>query len=103
MYQGRPLHALNKSDHVLRAHHVCAQPALQSRIKGDVARRIEHDIDIAGDALGLFLAEAEIGVSDVSANDFDLVANKIVEGGAITFAHRIERLGANYILPKARL
>src|SRR5262249_28383435 len=97
------LHSLHKRDDVLGADDVRPQSALQRRIERHVTRRVDYDIDVAGNSLGLFLSEAEIIFSNVTADDGDFVANEFVKSRAVSVAHWIERLRADHVIPKARL
>ena len=99
MDQAGPLHAFGEGDHVLRADHIRAQRALQGRIERYVTGRIDNDVDVVGDLLGLFIAEAKIVVRDVAAYDLDFVPDESVERAAISLAQRIERGAYPDVLP----
>src|SRR5437588_12130290 len=102
MNQTRTLHAFGEPDDVLRADHIRTQPAFQGRIEGHVAGRINDYVDVAGDALRLFVAEAEIVFSNVTTHDFYLIADETVERAAVSLTQRIERRLGKYIVPEAR-
>ena len=102
MNQARALHAFGERDDILGADHIRAQPAFQGRIEGHVAGRINDYVDVVGDALRFFIAEAEIVFSNVTAHDFYLVADETVERAAVSLAQRIERRLGKHIVPEAR-
>ena len=84
----------------MRADHVGAQTAFQSRIESYVAGRVEDDVDVFGDRFGFLFREAEIVFRNVAADDGDFISNKIVERGAVTLAHRIKRRRADDVFQK---
>src|ERR1044072_4825297 len=103
MHQRGPLHSLGERNDVLRPHDIRAQRALQSRVESYIAGRIDNDVDVFRYALSFFFSESEIGLGDVAAHNRNLIADEVVEGGAVTFTHGIERFSGNYVIPEARL
>ena len=76
--QRRPLHAPDEGDDVLGALHVGAQGRLERRVEGDLARRVDDHVDVAGHRRGRLVGQAQVGLGDVAVDHPHLVAQ---EGG----------------------
>src|SRR5215831_20936708 len=102
MDQAGPLHPFRESDHVLSSDHIGAQGAFQSRIESNIAGRIDNDVEVLGYAIRLLFSKAEIIIGNIAADDGHLVANEILERCSVSFAHGIERLGRDHVVPESR-
>src|SRR4029434_5358649 len=102
MNQRRALHSLRKGNHVLRAHYIRAQRALESWVEGDVAGAVKNDVDVVGNSLGLLLGVAKICLADIAAQHDHFVSNESIQRAAVTLTERIEWRRRNHAVPKSR-
>ena len=103
--QRRPLHPLGEGDDVLGPLDVGAQRRLERRVEGHPPRRVDEDVDVLGDLLGLGLREAQVRLGDVAVDDDHLLAQDRRQplGATVPVAQRIEGRRGHHALPEPRL
>ena len=69
-------------------------------VEGDVAGRVDDDVDVVGDRLSFFFAVTEVGLGDVTAFDDDFVVDETFERTAVAFAQWIERRRSDDVVPE---
>ena len=81
-------------EHVLRAHRVDAQRALERRRERHQAGAVDDDVDAACASISANCSSVKLqsGAADVAGDRDDLRAHERLVAGAVHLAHRIEHL-----------